>query len=174
MKIVASAKAGVAWQQGCPCSTPRPGEEIEVAITTTDPQGKPVAAELSLAMIEQSLLDRFREHLAPIQDFFQAERREPAVRTTSSITFAYNPATQPINPRLLAEEDRLELAAEEEASRRAGLGGAGDGPQNDRSRMSWASSRVDQPGGRGGENRRAPSGRSICRVSRSRPGDFAR
>ncbi|MEX2558269.1 MAG: MG2 domain-containing protein, partial [Pirellulales bacterium] len=33
----------------------RPGDEIEVAITTTDPQGNPVAAELSLALIEQSL-----------------------------------------------------------------------------------------------------------------------
>ena len=41
-----------------------------------------------------------------------------AVRTTSSITFAYRPATQPINPRLLAEEDRLEVANEEDESRR--------------------------------------------------------
>ena len=37
----------------------RPGEEVEVTITTTDPQGKPVAAEVSLAMVEQSLLERF-------------------------------------------------------------------------------------------------------------------
>ena len=69
-------------------------------------------------MIEQSLLDRFPDNLAAIQDFFQAGRRQAAVRTTSSITFAYNPTTQPINPRLLAEEDRLALAAAEEASRR--------------------------------------------------------
>ncbi len=87
-----------------------------------------MAAELSLAMIEQSLLDRFSEHLVPIQDYFQAERREPAVRTTSSITFAYNPATQPINPRLLAEEDRLALAADEETSQRAGPSGPTAGP----------------------------------------------
>ena len=125
VKIVATAASGITRTAKEACrQSPRPGDEVEIAITTTDPQGKPVAAELSLAMIEQSLLDRFREHLAPIQDFFQAERREPAVRTTSSITFAYIPATQPINPRLLAEEDRLALAAEEEASRRAGLGGA--------------------------------------------------
>ena len=57
-------------------------------------------------MIEQSLLDRFPGNLAAIQDFFQAGWRQPAVRTTSSITFAYHPTTQPINPRLLAEEDR--------------------------------------------------------------------
>ena len=96
----------------------RPGEDVEIMISTTDPQGKPVAAELSLAMIEQSLLDRFPGNLTAIQDFFQAGRRQAAVRTTSSITFAYNPATQPINPRLLAEEDRLALAAAEDASRR--------------------------------------------------------
>ena len=53
-----------------------------------------------------------------IQDFFRGDMRESAVRTTSSITFDYRPATQPINPRLLAEEDRQEIAREEEESRR--------------------------------------------------------
>ena len=46
-------------------------------------------------------------------------RRESAVRTTSSITFAYNPTTQPINPRLLAEEDRIAAAEEEQAALKA-------------------------------------------------------
>jgi hypothetical protein len=95
----------------------RPGEEIAVTVKTTDPQGKPVAAELSLAMVEKSLLDRFASSLAPIGTFFRGNPREPAVRTTSSITFAYNPSTRPINPRLLAEWNRLEVAREEEASR---------------------------------------------------------
>ncbi len=95
----------------------RPGEEVEVTITTTDPQGNPVAAELSLAMVEQSLLERFAWQVAPIQDFFRGTARQSAVRTTSSITFAYNPSTRAINPRLLAERDRLEVEAEEEASR---------------------------------------------------------
>jgi len=95
----------------------RPGEDIEVTIKTTDPQGKAVAAELSLGMVEKSLLDRFASSLAPIQDFFRGNRREPAVRTTSSITFAYKPTTRPINARLLAESDRLEVEREEAASR---------------------------------------------------------
>ena len=94
----------------------RPGEKVKVTVTTTDPQGKPVAAELSLAMVEQSLLDRFGWPMPAIDDFFRGQRRQPAVRTTSSITFDYRPATQPINPRLLAEEARLELAREEAAS----------------------------------------------------------
>jgi hypothetical protein len=93
----------------------RPGDEIEVTLTTTDPQGKPVAAQVSLAMVEQSLLDRFGGSLSAIDEFFRGVRRESAVRTTSSVTFAYAPATQPINPRLLAEEDRV-AAAEAEAA----------------------------------------------------------
>ena len=88
------------------------------AVTTTDLQGKPVAAEVSLAMVEQSLLDRFGSNIAAINDFFRGVQRESAVRTTSSITFAYNPMTQPINPRLLAEEDRIAVAEEEEATLR--------------------------------------------------------
>lgn len=91
----------------------KPGEEVDVIVTTTDAQGKPVAAELSLAMIEQSLLEQFSFAVPAIQDFFGGGRRETAVRTTASITFAYRPATQAINPRLLAEEDRKMLEMDE-------------------------------------------------------------
>ncbi|MGA2032865.1 MAG: tetratricopeptide repeat protein, partial [Thermoguttaceae bacterium] len=105
----------------------RPGEDLEVTVTTTDPQGKPVAAEVSLALVEQSLLDRFPSALATIQDFFRGEIRQPAVRTTSSITFEYRPTTQPINPRLLAEQDRLEVARDEQESRRVGMAWRGAG-----------------------------------------------
>ena len=66
-------------------------------------------------MVEQSLLDRFGSNISAINDFFRGVPRESAVRTTSSITFAYNPRTQPINPRLLAEEDRIAIAQQEEA-----------------------------------------------------------
>ncbi|MHB8899311.1 MAG: MG2 domain-containing protein [Thermoguttaceae bacterium] len=105
-----------------------PGQEIEVTVKTTDPQGKPVAAELSLAMVEKSLLDRFPSPLEPISLFFRGNPREPAVRTTSSITFAYNPATRPINPRLLAEWNRQEVARDEAASREARAFDAADLP----------------------------------------------
>ncbi len=99
----------------------RPGDELELTVTTTDPQGKPVAAELSLAMVEQSLLERFNSPLPPIDDFFRGAQRQAAVRCTSSILFNYRPATQPINPRLLAEADRAEIAQEEAASRKTAL-----------------------------------------------------
>ncbi|NQU22736.1 MAG: tetratricopeptide repeat protein, partial [Candidatus Nealsonbacteria bacterium] len=103
----------------------RPGEELEVSVTTTDAQGKAVAAEVSLAMVEQSLLGRFASPVPAIQDFFRGNLRQSAVRTTSSITFAYNPSTRPINPRLLAERDRIVVAAEEEESRRGAIAAAG-------------------------------------------------
>lgn len=98
----------------------RPGEPVEVTITTTDPQGKPVAAEVSLAMVHQSLVDRFRWPVGAIQDLFRGQVREPVIHTTSSITFEDRPATRPIHPRLLAERDREEIAQEEDASRHRG------------------------------------------------------
>ncbi|HEV3003963.1 MAG TPA: MG2 domain-containing protein, partial [Pirellulales bacterium] len=94
-------------------SAVRPGDDVDVTITATDPQGKPVSAEVSLALVEQALVEMFGSNVAPIQDFFRGQTRAPAVRTVSSVTFAYRPTTQPINPKLLAEKDRLEVAAEE-------------------------------------------------------------
>ena len=37
----------------------RPGEDVEITIKATDPQGKPVSAELSVGMVEQALLNLF-------------------------------------------------------------------------------------------------------------------
>lgn len=107
-------KNGAAAGTGVASGTPaKPGEEVDVVVATTDAQGKPIAAEVSLAMIEQSLLEQFSFAVPAIQDFFGGGRRETAVRTTASITFAYRPATQAINPRLLADEDRKMLELDE-------------------------------------------------------------
>ncbi len=91
----------------------RPGEEMELVIKATDPQGKPVVAELSVAMVEQSLLAMFGSHVGKIDDFFRGASREITVRSGSSITFAYQPATRGIDRLLLAEAERREIAAEE-------------------------------------------------------------
>ena len=91
----------------------RPGDEVELVVKTTDPQGQPVPAELSVAMIEPSLLAMFGWNVGPIDEAFRGNVREPAMRTNSSITFAYRPATRPIDRHLLAEEERTEIAAEE-------------------------------------------------------------
>ena len=91
----------------------RPGDEVEVTVSATDPQGKPVAAELSLAMVEQALIGRFPSAVAAIEDFFRGARRQSAVRTTSTITFGYRPTTRRVNPRLLAEGERVAIEEEE-------------------------------------------------------------
>lgn len=94
-------------------ATVRPGDDLEVTVATRDSQGQPVAAELSLAMVEQALVDRFGAGASPIADFFRGRFREPAVRTTSSVTFSYRPATRLIDKNLLAEQERLEIEAEQ-------------------------------------------------------------
>jgi len=96
----------------------RPGEAVEVTVTTTDPQQKPVPAEVSLTMVHQSLADRFAWPAGSIEAFFRAQARASTIHTASSIVFADQPQTQAIHPRLLAERQRAQLAAEEEASRR--------------------------------------------------------
>jgi len=95
-----------------------PGSELEVTVTTTDAQGKPVPAQLSLAMVEASLFQQFGD-VPSIREWFQGERRQGAIRTNASIVFSYHPTTQPINPLLLAEEERAELELAEEAARTA-------------------------------------------------------
>ncbi len=91
----------------------RPGDDVEVSIKTTDQQGTPVAAELSLGMVEQALAERFGRNEGSIGSFFAGQAREAAVRTTSSITFEYHPATEAINPDLLSETERVALAQAE-------------------------------------------------------------
>ena len=91
----------------------KPGDEVEVLLTATDPQGKPLVAELSLAMIEQNLLDNYPGNLPEIQNFFRGISRISAIRTTSSVTFNYRPKTKQIDSNLLAERERRELEREE-------------------------------------------------------------
>ena len=117
----------------------RPGDDVEVTVTATDPQGKPVSAEVSLALIEKALFEMFGSNVAPIQDFFRGQTRAPAVRTVSSVTFAYRPATRPIDPKLLAEKDRLEVAAEE-AARLKSIAAFGDQAGNQLRRIAGPNS----------------------------------
>ncbi len=93
-----------------------PGAELEVVVTTTDAQGKPVPAQVSLAMVEATLLQQFG-NVPSIDKWLEGETRQAAVRTEASILFAYHPTTRPINPLLLAEEQRAELELAEEAAR---------------------------------------------------------
>ncbi|MEK6238396.1 MAG: tetratricopeptide repeat protein [Planctomycetales bacterium] len=84
----------------------RPGEEIEVAVSAVDSQGRPAAAEFSVSLIEQALTERHPSSLAPIDAFFRGARRVHAMRTQSSATFRYQPQTQNVSDRLLTEKVR--------------------------------------------------------------------
>ncbi|GAB4145397.1 MAG: hypothetical protein Tsb009_17540 [Planctomycetaceae bacterium] len=99
--------------------TLKPGEELRVTITTTDSQGKPVSAELSLGLIEKSLLDYFGENQIEINTFFAGGYRQPSVRAFTSATFEYRPQTRGISQFLLAEAERKQILAKELANRRA-------------------------------------------------------
>ena len=92
-----------------------PGQDVEIDIATTDRQGRPVTAEVSLAMVEQALVDRFGTGRSQIAEFFGGTSRQMAVRTTSSVSFQYAPKTKAINNRLLAEAERAMLNAAENA-----------------------------------------------------------
>ncbi len=83
-----------------------PGAELEVTITTTDPQGNPVPAAVSLGMVERSLLERFGSGRPVVETFFGNGRRRPALRAASSVAFEYRPETQGISEFLLAENAR--------------------------------------------------------------------
>lgn len=89
-------------------TTLEPGGNLKVEITTTDPQDKPISAEVSLGLVQQNLWQLYGDENSIIDRFFGGGHRTPQVRAASSCTFAYSPATRPINEFLLAEKDRAE------------------------------------------------------------------
>ncbi|MEO1999835.1 MAG: MG2 domain-containing protein, partial [Planctomycetaceae bacterium] len=98
--------------------TLKPGDELRVEITTTNPQGKPISAELSLGLIQQNLIDIIGDRQSDIQDFFAGGSRKVSVRAASSCTFRYRPSTRAISQTLLAEADRVRQIREELVARR--------------------------------------------------------
>ncbi|MDA1163737.1 MAG: tetratricopeptide repeat protein [Planctomycetota bacterium] len=95
----------------------KPGENLNVEITTTDPQGKPVSAEVSLGLVQQNLWQMYGDDVSVIDQFFGGGQRQPQVRAISSCTFAYSPETRPVNEFLLAEQDRQEQAGRNAVAR---------------------------------------------------------
>ncbi len=66
-----------------------PGDKVEVTVTTTDSAGKPVAAEVGLALIEQLGPEGSRRQYSRIENVFRRPQRLNTVKTQSSITFKY-------------------------------------------------------------------------------------
>ncbi|MGE3819108.1 MAG: MG2 domain-containing protein, partial [Isosphaeraceae bacterium] len=94
-----------------------PGEEVTVEISTVDQLGRPVAAELSLALIDRSLLRLFGDKLPPIDEFFYDQIRTLGFTTGSTNTFDYTPETVPVAEALVEETERADALAANLAER---------------------------------------------------------
>jgi hypothetical protein len=91
-----------------------PGEDGEIEVTATDQLGKPVEAELSLALVEEALYALYPDVLMPITNFFkEGAQRYAGMTTVSSCTFRYEPPTRQVIKEMLEEVDRLKREAEE-------------------------------------------------------------
>jgi len=90
-----------------------PGQEAEVDVIATDQLGKPVEAELSLALVDEALFAMYPDNLQPITGFFnEGIHRDAAMRTASSCAFRYEPPTRRVLKELLEEAKRLEMDAD--------------------------------------------------------------
>src|SRR5262245_18032425 len=100
-------------------TTLKPGDTVTVEVQVTDSNGKPVSAEVSLALIQKNLLQMFPEQAGAIDAFFNGGLRQVSIRATTSCVFRYAPPTRPINLFLLAEEDRKKILDMEATARLA-------------------------------------------------------
>ena len=91
-------------------------------MTTVDQLGRPVAAEVALALVDRSLLRLFDDQLPPIGPFFYDQTRTGAFATEATNTFRDEPATLPVSEAVVEEAERLAAQARNDASR-------GDGPR---------------------------------------------
>lgn len=96
-----------------------PGEEAEVQLRVTDQLGRPVRAELSLAVVDEALFELFPDGLPDAAHFLDPGRRQYAeMRTHSSCGFRYVGVVEEVNEDVLAEL-RERASAGLDAARRA-------------------------------------------------------
>ena len=88
-----------------------PGEAVELEVSTVDQLGRPVSAELSIAMVDQSLLRLFSDPLPAIGPFFYNQTRTGAFATEATNTFRYAPATVPVSQAVVDEAERAGAVA---------------------------------------------------------------
>ncbi len=88
----------------------RPQDEMEIVVRVRDPQGRPVRAEVALAVVDESLLAIDSGDEEQIGDRFWGRQRQTSFRTASSCTWAYEGHGQAVNAALLTEDARLRAA----------------------------------------------------------------
>ncbi len=83
-------------RHGDAVAAPRPGEPVDVTVTTCDAQGKPVTAEVSLAMLPADRGEVGELVSGSLTTFFRNHGRATQFQATSSIQFHYQPANRVI------------------------------------------------------------------------------
>jgi TolA-binding protein len=111
-----------------------PGEEGTVELTVTDQTGKPVQAELSLALVNEALYAVCPDTTTSILDFFQKDaRRFAEFHTGATCGFRYAGVTRAVAKAVTDEKNRIVQEEEESLSLQvlqtqqlaAGFGGGG-------------------------------------------------
>jgi uncharacterized protein YfaS (alpha-2-macroglobulin family)/outer membrane protein assembly factor BamD (BamD/ComL family) len=101
----------------------RPGEKVKLRITTSDQRGKPVTAEVGVALVDRSILALQPDLAEQIKPYFYDQRRKLAVATASSHAFRYEGTTRATNQDVM--RDRLRLENPEKFNRTMRYVGAG-------------------------------------------------
>jgi prepilin-type processing-associated H-X9-DG protein len=102
-----------------------PGDPVELDVTTLDQLGRPVAAELSIAVVDASLLRLFNDPLPAIGPFFFGQTRTGAFATEGTNTFRYEPATTGVAQAVVEEQERKLAELANSADRAQVLDAAG-------------------------------------------------
>jgi TolA-binding protein len=93
-----------------------PGEEVEVAIRTRDQLGRPVSAEVSVALVDQALLRLFPDAVPAIGPFFYNQARTGAFAAEATNTFRYQPPSVPVPEAVVEEAERLAAVGADKAA----------------------------------------------------------
>lgn len=85
-----------------------PGEKAKVEVFVTDHMGKPIKAEVSLALVNEALFALHPDARTHITSFFQKDaKRHAKMRTITSCSFSYSGKTKKILQAILAEQKRV-------------------------------------------------------------------
>ena len=98
-----------------------PGGPVEVEVTTLDQLGRPVAAEVSLALVDKALLRLFNtngETAPPIARFFYDQTRTGTFATEATNTFRYEPETTPVAEAIVEDAERQKAGERDQADLR--------------------------------------------------------
>ncbi len=97
-----------------------PGDPVELDLTTVDQLDRPVPAELSIAVVDASLLRLFNDSLPAIGPFFFDQTRTGAFATEATNTFRYETVTTAVAQAVVEEQER-EVAVLANAADRAAI-----------------------------------------------------